>query len=143
MFVAVGLQIAAMVLLAPIAGFAFGLESAASLVLGSAAAIIPNGLFALRLWLQKGRSPESYPVVFLVGEFVKIGLTIGLLAAVVRWVEPIRWLALLTGLIVALKMPLFALLVARDAEAGTAAGNEPAAPPARQDKSSGGNADGA
>lgn len=135
MFLAVGLQIAAMLLLVPIAGFSFGAESAASLMLGGAAAIIPNGLFALRLWLQKGRSPESYPAVFLIGEFVKIGLTIALLAAVVRWVEPIRWLALLTGLIVALKMPLFALLHARDADGGAAATGRKAG--------SGGGADGA
>lgn len=143
MFVAVGLQIAAILLLAPIAGFWFGLESATSLLLGGAAAILPNGLFALRLWLHKGRSPESYPVVFLLGEFVKIGLTLGLLAAVIRWVEPIRWIALLTGLIVALKMPLFALLVARDADAGTAAGDGPAAPSAGKNEGSGGRADGA
>ena len=132
-----------MLLLVPVAGFAFGAESAASLLLGGAAAIIPNGLFALRLWLQKGRSPESYPVVFLIGEFVKIGLTIGLLAAVVKWVEPISWLALLTGLIVALKMPLFALLLARDADAGAAAGTSPAARAAGQDKGPGGSSGGA
>ncbi len=115
MFVAVGLQIAALLVLAPIAGLVFGLESAVSLGLGAAVVIIPNGLFAVRLALNKGRSPESYPVVFLIGEFVKVGLTVALLVAVIRWVEPIRWLALLTGLIVALKMPLFVPLVARPA----------------------------
>jgi F0F1-type ATP synthase assembly protein I len=54
-------------------------------------------------------------VVFLLGEFVKLGLTVALLVVVIKWVEPIRWLALLTGLIVALKMPLFVPLVARPA----------------------------
>lgn len=113
MFVAVGLQVAALLVLAPIAGLVFGLESAVSLGLGAAVVIIPNGLFALRLSLHRGRSPESYPVVFLIGEFVKIGLTVALLVVVIKWVEPISWLALLTGLIVALKMPLFVPLVAR------------------------------
>ncbi len=129
MFVAVGLQVAALLALAPIAGLVFGLESAVSLGLGAAIVIIPNGLFALRLSLNRGRSPESYPVVFLLGEFVKIGLTVALLMAVIKWVEPIRWLALLTGLIVALKMPLFVPLVAR-----AGAGN---------DKGPGGESDGA
>lgn len=129
MFVAVGLQIAALLVLTPIAGLVFGLESAVSLGLGSAVVIIPNGLFALRLSLHKGRPPESYPVVFIVGEFVKIGLTVALLVMIIKWVEPIRWLALLTGLIVTLKMPLFLPLVAR--------------PGAGKDKCSGGESDGA
>ena len=129
MFVAVGLQFAALLVLAPIAGLVFGLESAVSLGLGAAVVIIPNVLFALRLAMNRGRSPDSYPVVFLIGEFVKIGLTVAMLVMVVRWVEPIRWLALLTGLIVTLKMPLFVPLVARE--------------PAGRDKGTGGGSGGA
>ena len=82
------------------------------------AATVPNALFALRLSLHRRKSPESYPVVFFIGEFVKIGLTLGLFMAIIRFgtghAEEIRWLALTTGLIVALKAPLFALWLARD-----------------------------
>jgi ATP synthase protein I len=114
MLAAVGLQIAAVVVLALVAGLTTGMESARFLLLGGAVAIVPNALFALRLALHRKRTPESYPVVFFLGEFAKIGLTVGLLAWVVKAVPDIRWLPLLIGLIVALKAPLFALAFVRD-----------------------------
>ncbi len=113
MLAAVGLQIAAVAVLALVAGATTGWESARFLLLGGAVAIVPNALFALRLALHRKRTPESYPVVFFLGEFAKIGLTVGLLAWVVKSVPDIRWLPLLVGLIVALKAPLFALAFVR------------------------------
>lgn len=88
--------------------------SASFLVLGGAAAIIPNGLFALRLASHRGRPAESYPAVFFLGQFAKIGLTAALVALVAQSFESVRWLPLLIGLIAALQAPLFALLLARD-----------------------------
>jgi len=113
MLAAVGLQIAAVALLALVAGLTTGMESARFLLLGGAVAIVPNALFALRLSLHRKRTPESYPVVFFLGEFAKLGLTVGLLAWIVKSVPDIRWLPLLIGLIVALKAPLFALAFVR------------------------------
>ena len=115
MFAAVGLQVASIILLGLAAGMVFDWTSAKFFVLGGMAAVIPNALFALRLALQRGRTPESYPAVFFLGEFAKIGLTVGLLAWLVHAMPDVNWLALVLGLIVALKVPLFALLVARDA----------------------------
>lgn len=115
MFAAVGLQVASILLLGLLAGGVSDWTSAKFFVLGGAAAVIPNALFALRLAMHRGRSPESYPVVFFLGEFAKIGLTLGLLAWIVHWQDEVRWLPLILGLIVALKAPLFALLIARDA----------------------------
>ena len=108
---AVLLQIASVLVLALLAALFAGASSAMYVMLGGAAAIVPNSLFAFRLGLQRGRSPESYPVVFFLGQFAKIGLTVGLLAAIGKWLGPVQWLPLLLGLIVALKAPLFALLV--------------------------------
>jgi ATP synthase protein I len=113
MLAAVGLQIAAVAVLALVAGLTTGMESARFLLLGGAVAIVPNALFALRLALHRKRTPESYPVVFFLGEFAKLGLTVGLLAWVVKSVPDIRWLPLLIGLIVALQAPLFALAFVR------------------------------
>ena len=113
MLAAVGLQIAAVAVLALVAGLTTGMESARFLLLGGAVAIVPNALFALRLALHRKRTPESYPVVFFLGEFAKIGLTVGLLAWIVKSVPDIRWLPLLIGLIVALQAPLFALAFVR------------------------------
>ena len=110
---AVLLQISSVLVLALGAALVSGWPSAWNVVLGGAAAIIPNSLFALRLAFHRGRSPESYPVVFFLGQFAKIGLTVALLAAIHRWLGPLQWLPLLLGLIVALKAPLFALLYVR------------------------------
>ena len=115
MFAAVALQFAAAVFGALLTGFVYGWASARFFLLGGAAALIPNGLFALRLALHRHRRPESYPAVFFLGEFVKIGLTVALLALVAKVVPEVRWLPLLIGFIVVLKVPLFALLIARDA----------------------------
>ena len=114
MFAAIGLQAASIIFLGLLTAGMFDMTSAKFFVLGGAAAMIPNALFALRLALHRGKSPESYPVVFFLGEFAKIGMTVGLLAWIVHWQQEVRWLALILGLIVALKAPLFALLVARD-----------------------------
>jgi ATP synthase protein I len=115
MFAAVGLQVVSVIILGLVAGLAFDWTSAKFFVLGGMAAVVPNALFALRLALQRGRSPESYPAVFFLGEFAKIGLTVGLVAWIVHAMPDVNWLALVLGLIVALKAPLFALLVVRDA----------------------------
>lgn len=112
--VAILLQIGLVAVLALGAWITSGHSSALYVVLGGAAAIIPNSLFAARLALNRGRSAESYPVVFFLGEMLKIGLTLGLLAAIVKYAAPVQWLPLLLGLIVALKAPLFALWFARD-----------------------------
>ena len=111
MFIAVGLQVAAVAVLALAAGIGFDWSSAGFLVLGGAAAIIPNSLFALRLAIQRGKPAESYPAVFFLGEFAKIGLTIALIALIARSFPATNWLALLIGLIAALQAPLFALAV--------------------------------
>lgn len=116
MFIAVGMQVAAVLGLALVAGFFFDWSSAGFLVLGGVAAIIPNGLFALRLASHRGKPAESYPAVFFLGEFGKIGLTAALIALIAQSVESISWLPLLIGLIAALQAPLFALMVVRDAE---------------------------
>ena len=119
---AVLLQISSVLVLALGAALLSGWTSAWNVVLGGAAAIIPNSLFALRLAFHRGRSPESYPVVFFLGQFAKIGLTVALLAAIHRWLGPLQWLPLLLGLIVALKAPLFALLYVRSQPDTTKAG---------------------
>lgn len=115
MFAAVGLQVVSVSLLGLVTGLTFDWTSAKFFALGGMAAVVPNALFALRLAMHRGRSPESYPVVFFLGEFLKIGLTVGLLAWVVQSFPDVNWLALVLGLIVALKAPLFALLLSRDA----------------------------
>lgn len=50
------------------------------------------------------REPTQFaPVVLLVGEFVKILLSVGLLWLAYRWIEGLSWGALIVGVILALK----------------------------------------
>ena len=118
MFLAVGLQVAVVAALAVFAGGVWGWETALSLAYGGAAAIVPNALFALRLALNRGRSSESYPVVFFLGEIVKIGLTVALLVWAATSIPQLRWPPLLAGLIAALHAPFLVPLVARRRDAG-------------------------
>ena len=127
LFAAIGLQVAAVAVLALVAWAVSDGSSAWFLVLGGAAAILPNGLFALRLMLHRKRAPESYPVVFFLGDAIKILMTVGLLGLIVKTQDGIRWLPLLIGFIVALKAPLFALLVTGGERSGADGGRRDAA----------------
>ena len=108
-FVAVGFQTAAVLVCALGAWLIADLTDARFVLLGGASAVTPNALFALRLAMHRGKSPESYPMVFLIGELLKVMLAIALLALVVRGHAQVQWLALLIGWIVALKAPLLLL----------------------------------
>ena len=109
MWLAVLFQFVATACFALVALLVAGGTAGLSALLGGLCAALPNALFAARLSLQKGRSAESYPVVFFLGEFIKVGLVIFLFGAVVVWEGDKNWLALIGGLIVALKVPLFAM----------------------------------
>ena len=118
MFLAVGLQVAVVAVLAFFAGSVWGWENALSLAFGGGAVIVPNALFAARLAFQRGRPPESYLVVFFAGEFVKIGLTVAVLVLAARFVPQLRWLALVAGLIAAVHAPLLVPLLAARRKGG-------------------------
>lgn len=115
MFAAVGLQVVSVVVFSLLTWLTWDWTTAWFFAVGGAAATVPNALFALRLAVHRGKSAESYPVVFFLGEFAKIGLTAGVLVWIAYWQQEVHWLPLVLGLIVALKAPLFALLIARDA----------------------------
>jgi ATP synthase protein I len=102
----VSMQATAAAIAALVALMWFGMEVAISVGVGGAAAVVPNGLFALRLATHKDKSPESYPVVFFLGEFVKIGFTIAILAMAYRWIPSVSGGGLMAGFIFALKAPL-------------------------------------
>jgi ATP synthase protein I len=114
MLITVALQALAITVLSVLALFIYGPLQAWSLVYGGAAATVPCALFALRLTMHRRQPAESYLTVFFLGEFIKIGLTVALLGAVIKWAGPLHWPSLLIGLIVALKMPLFGLWILGD-----------------------------
>jgi ATP synthase protein I len=109
MFAAVLSQLLVSAALCLIAWMWQGWDAASYLALGAVVVIVPNALFALRLSLHQGRAPESYPVVFFLGEFLKIGLMVAGLGLIVKYVPGASWLPLLIGLIAALKAPFLAV----------------------------------
>lgn len=110
MFRIVGLQVAAAVVVALCAWPLGGNEAAVSALLGGAVVFIPNGLFALRLAMAARRPQGASAATFFVGEFVKLGSSIALLALIVWAWRDVVWLALIIAIIAALKSYLIALL---------------------------------
>ena len=111
MFRVVFLQILATVVVSLVAGLLAGPHAAISALLGGAACVVPNGLFALKLAASARRPQGTSPAVFLVGEFVKVVSTLALLALIVAFYKEVVWLAMLVSVIVVLKSYILALLV--------------------------------
>ncbi len=97
------LQLAASVVAGLIAGLVAGMPALLSALLGGLCCVIPNGLFALRLFANAQRAGGANPVSFFIGEFIKIGLTVALLGAIAWLYRDLNWLALIAGFVVALK----------------------------------------
>jgi ATP synthase protein I len=97
------LQIAATLLTGLMAGLIGGRHALFSALLGGLCCVVPNALFALRLFANAQKPGGANPMTFFIGEFVKIALTVALLAATVLLYRELNWLALLAAFIVALK----------------------------------------
>jgi ATP synthase protein I len=86
-----------------VAGLIGGVHALVSALLGGLCCVVPNGLFALRLFINARKPGVVNPMTFFIGEFIKIALTIALLGAVVWLYRDLNWLALIAAFIVALK----------------------------------------
>lgn len=96
-------QLAMTLFAAVIAGLLGGMHAFISALLGGLCCVVPNGLFALRLYVGVKKPGTLSPLTFFFGEFTKIALTVALLGAVVLWYHELNWLALIAAFIVALK----------------------------------------
>jgi ATP synthase protein I len=99
----VSLQLMATAVVGFIAALVGGWPAMFSAVLGGLCCVVPNALFALRLFANERRPGATNPMSFLIGEFIKIALTVGFLGAIAKFYHDLNWLAFLCGLIVALK----------------------------------------
>jgi ATP synthase protein I len=99
----VSLQLMATAVVGFIAALVGGSPAMFSAVLGGLCCVVPNAVFALRLFANGRRPGAANPMSFFIGEFIKIALTLGFLGAVVKFYHDLNWLAFLCGLIVALK----------------------------------------
>lgn len=103
MFRIVLLQLATTVVVGVIAGLLGGVHALLSALLGGLCCVVPNGLFALRLFISAQRPGAANPMTFFIGEFVKIALTIALLGAVAWLYRDLNWLAMIAAFVAALK----------------------------------------
>src|SRR3990172_5197581 len=77
------LQIVATALVALLAGLLGGIAAAISALLGGLCCVVPNGLFAVRLFMAARRPGGTDPMAFFFGEFIKIASTMALFGAIV------------------------------------------------------------
>ena len=103
MFRVIFLQLAVTLVSALLAGLFFGGHGALSAALGGLACVVPNGLFALRLYRAQSRSGASFAVSFFLGEFIKIVATVGLLGFIGMIYADLHWPSMLIGLVLALQ----------------------------------------
>lgn len=104
-------QIFSALFVAMLAWLVGGFDAGWSALAGSAAYFVPNVLFALRLFLATFRPGGSSALIFLVGEFLKVGAAVALL-----WLlahvggERVVWLAVIAGLVAVLKGYMLVLM---------------------------------
>ena len=111
----IALQWAVILLLAGVAWAAFGAGSARSLLVGGGAVAVPNALLALWLTARLYRVGAVGMVSMLAGELLKLGTTIALLVIVVVALKPhVAWLALIVGVVAALKAQWLAVWFTRN-----------------------------
>jgi ATP synthase protein I len=111
---AIALQWAAIGVLAGVAWILGGTMGALSLIGGGASVALPNTLLAGWLTLRRMRPGGAGPAAMLGGELLKLVLTIALLVVVVKASPGLSWLALLAGMVGALKAQWLALWVTRN-----------------------------
>ena len=91
-----------------------GVDAGLSALAGAGTYFLPNTIFALRLYLATFRPGGSGPMLFLVGEMLKIGAAVGLLWVVAHvGGDRVQWLAVLVGLIAVLKGYVLVLVFGR------------------------------
>jgi len=102
MFRAIYLQFGAAVITAIGAGLIIGTRGLVSVGIAAIACILPNLFFAIRLTMMANRPGATYAANFFIGEFLKVGATIGLLAIAIKGYPEMHWPSLLIGFAIVL-----------------------------------------
>jgi ATP synthase protein I len=110
---AVLLQTVMTLIVAALAAMLGGRHAALSALLGGLACVVPNALFALRLFWESRRPGGATMQGFFVGEFTKVAATLLILFVVARVYRELDWLALIVGFIAVLKSYFLMFLFGR------------------------------
>ncbi len=81
-----------------------------SALYGAATVVIPSALLARGMSRSHGGVAGAYAFSFMLWEFVKLGLSVALLAAAPKVVPDLSWPAMLVAMVVCMKMNWLALL---------------------------------
>lgn len=106
----VGLQGVLVIPVAILAAVSAGLPAGLDVLLGAAACIVPNLLFARLLQRLRQAPPQAFVMAFFLGEAFKLALTLLALLAIVKWQPQAQWGFVLLGMSVALLAPLLGVL---------------------------------
>lgn len=87
-----------------------GRDAAISALLGGFSCAIPNGIFAVNLMVCNIVKPSLSPAMFLVGEFIKIIVTVVLLYLVAVLYKDLVWPAMIPTIIVVLNCSFLGFL---------------------------------
>jgi ATP synthase protein I len=97
------LQLVVTLVAAAVAALLAGMAAFWSALLGGLCCVVPNALFALRLFANTQKAGAANPMSFFIGELIKIALTVALLGAIAWLYRDLNWLALIASFIVVLK----------------------------------------
>ncbi|MGV8894498.1 MAG: ATP synthase subunit I [Burkholderiaceae bacterium] len=97
------LQIVATALAALVAGLLVGINAAFSAFLGGICCVVPNSLFAVRLFMAARRPGGTDPMALFIGEFIKIASTLALFGAVAWLYHDVNWPVFIGSFVVVLK----------------------------------------
>ena len=111
---AIALQWSVIGVLAALAWLWKGNAGAVSLLLGGGCVAVPNTLLAAWLTARVRRFGGAGAAALMGGELLKLGMTVALLVAAVRGNPGIVWLALIVGVVGALKAQWLALWMTRN-----------------------------
>ena len=99
----VSLQLIATVVAGALAALLGGWHAMISAMFGGLCCVVPNGIFAARLFLDTKKPGGANPISFFIWEFIKIAMTFALIGAAVSLYRDLNLFAFVGGFIVALK----------------------------------------
>mgnify|MGYP001159353241 CR=1 FL=1 len=110
MFRVIRLQLIAITIAVALAGMLVGGRGSVSAANGGGAVVIPNLLFALRLMAASAnRAGVATAGVFIVYEFLKLALTLVLLAVAIALYADLNWPSMLLSMAITLQVNFLAL----------------------------------
>jgi ATP synthase protein I len=109
-FRVIRLQLIAIIIAVTLAGLLAGGRGSISAAIGGGAVLLPNFLFALRLMAASAkRAGVTAAGLFIVYEFLKLALTLVLLAVAIALYVDLNWPSMLLSMAITLQVNFLAL----------------------------------